>query len=167
MHIPSPQSFSQPQPQEQPKDVGMSGQQASSTDATGTGEWVVVPPGGVSPASTSAPQTHPTTTLPSASTTQTAPTISAPIAHPSPHPASSSANTPGLPDFHVSPNDFADLGDLDTAGDALASYGDDHGDLGDLGLDMDMDAGLDDSAFGDAFHGVEERGGDDGDGMGM
>ncbi len=166
MHIPSPQPFSQSH-QGQSRDVDMSGQQASSTDATGTGDWVVVPPGGVSPASTLVPQTHPATVLPSASTVQAAPTVSAPISQPSPHPASSSVNTPGLPDFHASPNDFADLGDLDTAGDALASYGDDHGDLGDLGLDMDMDAGMDDSAFGDAFHGVEERGGDDGDGLGM
>lgn len=41
------------------------------------------------------------------------------------------------------------------------------GDLGDLEeMGMDMDAGMDDSAFGDAFHGVEEHRGEDEEGMG-
>jgi hypothetical protein len=75
---------------------------------------------------------------------------------------STTESTP-LPDFSTSPNDFADLGDLDSAGDALASYGggDGMGDLGDLG---DLDVGMDDSAFGDAFHGVEPRIEDPGEG---
>ena len=88
----------------------------------------------------------------------------------SPHPAvttSTTGNTP-LPDFGTTPNDFADLGDLDTAGDALASYSDGSGEMGDLG---DMDVGMDDSAFGEAFHSVEPRdhaeegNGIDGDGI--
>ncbi|CAI4216342.1 unnamed protein product [Parascedosporium putredinis] len=53
-------------------------------------------------------------------------------------------------------NDFSSLGDLDTAGDALANYEAPSGaDLGD-GLDLNMD--MDDSAFGDAFHGVSQSG---------
>lgn len=52
--------------------------------------------------------------------------------------------------FNPEPVDFGSL-DLDTAGEALAEYGGE--DLGD-----DLDLGLmDDSAFGDAFHGVEDR----------
>jgi hypothetical protein len=90
------------------------------------------------------------------------------MADPSPLPTTSQSQTP-LPDFHNSPNDFADLADLDTAGDALAGYGEDlggaGGDLGDLG--MDMDVGMDDSAFGEAFHGVEPRGDDNEDGAGL
>ncbi|KAG6024069.1 hypothetical protein E4U41_001870, partial [Claviceps citrina] len=64
-------------------------------------------------------------------------------------------------------NDFGSLGDLDTAGDAMAGYdagadlnaegsagaGDGDGD----GLDLEMNM-EDDSAFGDAFHGVESSG---------
>jgi hypothetical protein len=77
-----------------------------------------------------------------------------------------------MPDYHASPNDFADLGDLDTAGEALASYDDDmggadmggDGDMGDLELDMDAEMGMDESAFGDAFHGVESRGDEGGEG---
>jgi hypothetical protein len=42
--------------------------------------------------------------------------------------------------------DFGSFDNLDTAGDALAEYGNDDG----LGLDL-----VDDSAFGDAFHGTE------------
>jgi hypothetical protein len=38
-----------------------------------------------------------------------------------------------MPDFHTSPNDFVDLGNLDTAGDAFASYRDDMGGDDDLG----------------------------------
>ncbi|KAI9810351.1 MAG: hypothetical protein M1827_006318 [Pycnora praestabilis] len=49
-------------------------------------------------------------------------------------------------------NDFGDFSNLDSAGDALASYGDNDGAVGfndNGGLD------LDNSAFGDAFHGTE------------
>ncbi|KAG7292434.1 hypothetical protein NEMBOFW57_002469 [Staphylotrichum longicolle] len=57
----------------------------------------------------------------------------------------------GLLDMHTG---FSSLGDLDTAGDALASYDPPSGD--ELGMDME------DSAFGDAFHGVEQAGGSTG-----
>jgi hypothetical protein len=167
---PSPQPMASEGQQTQP-DVAMadgsaSVEQAQQPDGTGKDDWVVVPPGGVSPTASSQ---LPTTSQPSEMAAPATSTPSAPaIANPSPLPTTSSNQTP-LPDFHTSPNDFADLGDLDTAGDALASYGEDLGDnggeLSDLG--MDMDVGMDDSAFGDAFHGVEPRGEDHGEGDGL
>ena len=51
--------------------------------------------------------------------------------------------------------DFAGFDNLDSAGDALADYGDDDN----LGLDL-----VDDSAFGDAFHGTEMHHDETGDG---
>jgi hypothetical protein len=150
-------------------DAGDNNEQATSGDGTGSGDWVVVPEGGVSPT----PQAQPSTTSAPEEAAHDLPTTSAPASNPSPFPATtagtSSANTPGMPDYHASPNDFADLGDLDTAGEALASYDDDmdggdDGDMGDLGLDMDAEMGMDESAFGDAFHGVESRGEEGGEG---
>ena len=151
-------------------EMGEAGDQAASTDATGSGDWVVVPPGGVSPTpdatsteplQSAASEPSPVPAMTSTSTPQ-APISSTSTPQPA-IPASTADNTP-LPDFSTSPNDFADLGDLDSAGDALASYGggDEMGDLGDLG---DIDVGMDDSAFGDAFHGVEPRTEDAGDGL--
>jgi hypothetical protein len=174
LNIPSPQPAAPPNTQQESvqSDVNMGGasvnEQAPSHDPTGS-DWVVVPPGGVSPTASAQAQ-------PSTATTDFAPnpatTSSAPISNASPFPltgGNSAVNTPGMPDFHTSPNDFADLGDLDTAGDALASYGDDmvddmggDGELGDL--EIDMDVGMDDSAFGDAFHGVEHRDDEGGEG---
>ena len=167
MHVPSPQASAHASPQPQASvegDVNMadSADQITAADAAGSGDWVVVPPGGISPGPAN-------TTVAEASTTAT---VSAPtLSTTSPHPATTTDNTP-LPDFSTSPNDFADLGDLDTAGDALAGYGDDldphHGDMGDdLGLDLDV--GMDDSAFGEAFHGIEPRddGGEENHGEGM
>lgn len=144
-------------------DTGISNQQPAGE----TGDWVVVPPGGVSPTSTSAqvpsstsqPREVAGAVAPVAAVAPTTSTASAPLTtNPSPLPTASSHQTP-QPDFHTSPNDFSDLADLDTAGDALASYGEGlgggDGGLGDLS--MDMDGAMDDSAFGDAFHGVEDR----------
>lgn len=48
-------------------------------------------------------------------------------------------------------NETVDFGHLDTAGDALAGYGE----HSDMGLDEHGDLGLDTSAFGEAFHGTE------------
>ncbi|SZF03021.1 unnamed protein product [Blumeria hordei] len=62
----------------------------------------------------------------------------------------------GFPEYHPSPNEFGDLGDLDSSADALAGFGEE-GSLGDLGMDIDIDVGGDldalaqVSAFGDAF----------------
>ncbi|KAK2623980.1 hypothetical protein QTJ16_006614 [Diplocarpon rosae] len=110
------------------------------SDSTG-GDWVVVPPGGVSP---------PPASLPPQNQDQAPPPPDPTHAH--------------LPEFHASPNDFAHLADLEGA----AGYAGGGGDLGALGLDMDVDVdagvGMEDSAFGEAFHGVETRE-EEGDGM--
>jgi len=145
-------------------DAAASGDQGPQ-DGSGKDDWVVVPPGGISP--TTSAQVPPTSTQPLETSAPAISTPSAPaMGNPSPLPTTSSNQTP-LPEFHTSPNDFADLADLDTAGDALASYGEELGgaseDLGDLGMDMAMD----DSAFGEAFHGVEPRGEGDGEGDGL
>lgn len=86
---------------------------------TGSGDWVVVPKGGVSPGASAMGGPAPAST--------TGP--------------SEPAQTPG------------DFGDMNTAGEALSSYG--HHNDGDLGDSMDM-GGVEDSAFGDAVFGVEE-----------
>lgn len=170
LNLASPQVPAQPLQQESaPADVTMADAvEHTSADATGSGDWVVVPPGGVSPAPDAAESTEAppqpaavaSESSPMPATTSTS-TPQAPITStftPQPAIATSTTDNTPLPDFSTSPNDFADLGDLDSAGDALASYADMEpagmGDLGDLG---DMDVGLDDSAFGDAFHGVEPR----------
>ena len=150
---PLPTTRTSPQPQAPVQaEVHMTGtgEQGASAEVT-SGDWVVVPPGGVSPDPANTSLVHPTTSAPATSI--------------SPHPTTAS-NTP-LPEFGTSPNAFGGLGDLDTAGDALAGYGDTGGDMGDdLGLDMDV--GMDDSAFGEAFHGVEPRDqGDDSHGDGL
>jgi hypothetical protein len=101
---------------------------------TGSGDWVVVPKGGVSP--------DPAATTPAA--LPAAPELAKP------------ATDGGSMAFDGDHNDFSSLGDLDTAGEALAGYDapaldGSAGELGD-GLDLHMD--LEDSAFGDAYHGV-------------
>jgi hypothetical protein len=158
----SPQHTAQTQQSQLPADVNMSGvDEPPSTDATGSGDWVVVPPGGISPATGASEAQAPTAAQSSSVPAITSSTPQAPITSTySPHPAVTSTDNTPLPDFAASPHDFSDLGDLDTAGDALASYGD----LGDLG---DMNVDVDDSAFGEAFHGVEARGdGEEGNGEG-
>ncbi|KAK0730439.1 hypothetical protein B0H67DRAFT_475534 [Lasiosphaeris hirsuta] len=119
---------------------------------TGSGDWIVVPKGGVSPGSASNPVGS-VAQLPVTSTEGT--TVLAASSSKPP----SAAHTPvdGMA-FDNDNNDFSSLGDLDTAGDALAGYDppsvDDTAGLGD---DLNMD--MEDSAFGDAFHGVEQSGG--------
>ncbi|KAK4673407.1 hypothetical protein QC763_111740 [Podospora pseudopauciseta] len=104
---------------------------------TGSGEWVVVPPGGGAP-----------------STTTTGGGIIPPSKPPS------AAPTPGMgvvggSGFGASPdgNDFSSMGDLDTAGDALASY--ESGSVGvgggEEGDDLVMDDDIGGGAFGEAF----------------
>jgi hypothetical protein len=121
---------------------------------TGSGDWVVVPKH--EGASTSGPPQQSAAATPSASSVaaQQGQQVTAAV---SSKPGSAAA-TPGggLGGFDGDNNDFSSLGDLDTAGDALASYdppsmGPTGGELGgEGGLDLDME----DSAFGDAFHGV-------------
>ncbi|KAH6660588.1 hypothetical protein BKA67DRAFT_58063 [Truncatella angustata] len=145
---PPPATAAQPSPPKQ-QDVDMSGTEAGASNTapdqdTGSGDWVVVPKGGVSPSA--AP--------PMPGNDQTA----APPRPPS-QPASkqaSAAGTPTVASMGYDANDFGSLGDLDTAGDALASFSDTPADLsGDF---------MEDSAFGDAFHGVDESGGADDNG---
>ncbi|KAK0630129.1 hypothetical protein B0T17DRAFT_211139 [Bombardia bombarda] len=186
-NIPSPQP-SQQLPATQPPaaaandDVNMEDvdtSKLSSTTApdqgTGSGDWVVVPEGGVSPSSSNNPAGAGAgvvpTNQPSAAAVGTDAAAPAPAVatsgqqqqNPLSSKPPSAAPTPG--DglvFDADNNDFSSLGDLDTAGDALAGYDppsvDDAGGLGDLDME--------DSAFGDAFHGVEQSGANTpGDGM--
>lgn len=131
---------------------------------TGSGDWVVVPKDDAAnpPAATTQPPAAavPTTTTGPPTTTPAVTTTAAPA----PAPADAAAKPPSTAptpmeqdndndndnDGGANDNDFSSLGDLDTAGDALASY-DPPGDDDDA-LNLDME----DSAFGDAFHGVEE-----------
>ena len=150
--VPAPPPTSQPPPAAS-DDVRMEdadpskGATTAPDHGTGSGDWVVVPKGGGSPASPS--NQGPVNVATGAG-------AAAPSAHlPGSSKPASAAPTPadGL-GFEGDNNDFSSLADLDTAGDALASYdppsGDDAGGLGDLNMD------LEDSAFGDAFHGDQQ-----------
>jgi hypothetical protein len=137
-----------------PEDVAMENADAAKDAArttpdhgTGSGDWVVVPKGGASPDASGA-------TPADGSTGEAAKAASAIPKNPS------AAATPAVTEggsvaFDANDNDFSSLGDLDTAGDALASYDAPAGELGD-GLDLNMDMEI--SAFGDALHGVESTG---------
>lgn len=94
---------------------------------TGSGEWVVVPKGGASPDPATAAAAVPE--------------------EEAPKPAAKASSAVGTP--AETPGGFSSLDDLDSAGDAMASYG---ASMGDDGLDMNLE--MEDSAFGDAFHGV-------------
>lgn len=155
-----------PQQQQAAVDVpmGNTGDPQVPSDTVG-GDWVVVPPGGISPqhASDSSAQPQPQNQNQPPHPPPAPPTTTA--YNPSPRPTSTSDNnTPQVPDFQNSPNAFTDLADIDGAGGAMGGYGGDGADLGEMGLDMESGQGMDDSAFGDAFHGVEAGGQDDGDG---
>ncbi|KAK1249041.1 hypothetical protein MKX07_002557 [Trichoderma sp. CBMAI-0711] len=74
--------------------------------------------------------------------------------------APSAAATPAVTEggsVSFDQNDFSSLGDLDTAGDALAGYDAPEldGSAGGLGDGLDLQMDMEDSAFGDAFHGVD------------
>lgn len=155
---PAPASALSPQPAPQqteaPKqggagDVKMDGTDNGATapdQGTGSGEWVVVPKDNTTPDS---PGNNP-----------------APPANDTPNPQGTSASgkqasAAGTPaavgesrsiGFEGEQNDFSSLGDLDTAGSAMADFSTTPGGLGE-NLDLNME--MDDSAFGDAFHGAE------------
>ncbi|KAK8050379.1 hypothetical protein PG994_012109 [Apiospora phragmitis] len=170
VNVPSPMPTVPEAPKQEPAgDVSMSGTDdhpsaATAPDqGTGSGDWVVVPKGGVTP--------DPAATTSAGNLTSDAAAASAaPVAAPPSEPAAAKATpTPAVAASTASmgfdaDNDFGSLGDLDTAGenlgDALASFNTDT--PGDLGGDF-----MEDSAFGEAFHGVESAadspGGDDGD----
>ncbi|KAI1814723.1 DUF1750-domain-containing protein [Poronia punctata] len=127
-HPPPPQPAA---PGHHSADVKMDG-----TDA-GSGDWVVVPKGGVSPD-------------PNAD----AASIGGPSKNSGTSKQVSAAGTPSG-GFNGDNNDFGSLDDLNTAGDALAGFsGTTPGGMSE-GLDLNME----DSAFGDAFHGVDTHGG--------
>ncbi|KAI0022411.1 DUF1750-domain-containing protein [Xylariomycetidae sp. FL0641] len=145
----------QPPPQQagtagkQDNDVNMDGtgatEQPSTTapdQGTGSGDWVVVPKGGATPDASG--------NSASANGSQ-----QAPGAQESTSKQASAAGTPSV-GFGGDQNDFGSLDDLNSAGDAMAGYGGTPGGMSE-GLDLNME----DSAFGDAFHGVEAEGGAD------
>ncbi|CAJ2513867.1 Uu.00g019860.m01.CDS01 [Anthostomella pinea] len=119
---------------------------------TGSGDWVVVPKGGA---------TTPDAGAGSAAAAAAAAASGAPPTKAAAGNASKQDSAMGTPSmgFEGDQNDFSELDDLNSAGDALAEFGagDDDGGMDEEGMDMSMD----DSAFGDAFHGVETRGGGD------
>ncbi|KAI1826424.1 hypothetical protein F4861DRAFT_497188 [Xylaria intraflava] len=141
-NIPSPRPLTQQfdTPANQNPGVRMDGGAGTTGSApdqgSGTGDWVVVPKGGVSPdASADA-------ALTTASSKAMGPSSKQP----------STAGTPSA-GFNVDNNDFSSLEDLNSAGDALAGFSGTPDGMGE-GLDMNME----DSAFGDAFHGVDTQG---------
>jgi hypothetical protein len=159
--VPSPQLIAGPLATSAGDKASITDGAGASKDGHGNGDWVFVPPGGVSPPSNSIARP---TLASSVNALPSAPSTSQRLS-PQPDVIDNSQNLDiDLGDnFSSDVNDFGSLEDLDTAGEALASFGDgDHG--GDMGgdLDLGMAMGMDDSAFGDAFHGVEPR--DDGEG---
>jgi hypothetical protein len=130
---------------------------AMDTASDGSGEWVVVPKGEMSHEAAA-----------NATTANSSQEADAAGGRPPQAPShlqgtvssrpGSTAATPGggLGNFEGDNNDFSSLGDLDTAGDALAGYDPPSIDAtgGDLGGDVGLDLHMEDSAFGEAFHGV-------------
>jgi hypothetical protein len=131
----TPANFNVPSPHP-PLQPDMSGNHSADIKMDGTdiggGEWVVVPKGGVTP----------DTSADAASTTGHLKTTGV---------SSKQASAVGTPSvgFNGDNNDFSSLEDLNSAGDALAGFSGTPSGMSE-GLDMNMD----DSAFGDAFHGV-------------
>ncbi|KAI2471031.1 DUF1750-domain-containing protein [Annulohypoxylon bovei var. microspora] len=139
LNAPSPR---QPAQRDDMGDVKMDGtgntESPSGTapdQGTGSGEWVVVPKGGAIPDGS-------TNTVSAINSLKAAGSLSK---------QGSATGTPSA-GFDGDQNDFSSLEDLNTAGDALAGFSGTPGDLAE-GLDLDME----DSAFGDAFHGVDAQ----------
>ncbi|OIW35287.1 DUF1750-domain-containing protein, partial [Coniochaeta ligniaria NRRL 30616] len=134
----------------------------ASDQGTGSGDWVVVPKhdAAANPAAgtldTAPPQQQSAAGTPSAATV--AAQSQQQLAGATSSKPGSAAATPGggLGSFEGD-NDFSSLGDLDTAGDALAGYDPPSIDAtgGDIGGEGELDLDMEDSAFGDAFHGVD------------
>ncbi|KAI0106213.1 hypothetical protein GGR51DRAFT_560017 [Nemania sp. FL0031] len=143
LNVPSPHPLSHQHgfSASQNTDVKMDGMDAAAGNApdqgSGTGDWVVVPKGGVTPDGN----------------TDTGSTTGPPRAM---GPSSKQPSAVGTPSagFNGDHNDFSSLEDLNSAGDALAGFSGTPGGMSE-GLDLNME----DSAFGDAFHGVEAQGG--------
>ncbi|KAI0537979.1 hypothetical protein GGR58DRAFT_321011 [Xylaria digitata] len=143
LNVPSPHPPSHQQgiSANQSADIRMDGTNvttgAAPDQGPSTGDWVVVPKGGVTPdGNTDA-----------GSSTGPPKTIG---------PSSKQPSAVGTPSggFNGDHNDFSSLEDLNSAGDALAGFSGTPGGMSE-GLDLNME----DSAFGDAFHGVDTQGG--------
>ncbi|KAL2021452.1 hypothetical protein VTK56DRAFT_7205 [Thermocarpiscus australiensis] len=177
LNVPSPLATQAPTsqpPAAAPRDVHMedtaAGKDATTApdQGTGSGDWVVVPKHDNS-SSNNNDNNNPA--VPSSSTGQ-------PAAAGSSSKPTSAAATPADGDLinldgdgdNNNNDDFGSLGgDLDTAGDALASYEPHHrgandGDDGDLHMEEEED--MEDSAFGDAFHGMQQSASAAGEGDG-
>ncbi|KAI0161117.1 DUF1750-domain-containing protein [Hypoxylon sp. FL1284] len=144
LNVPSPR---QPLPKDGSADAKMDGTSTSNPPSgtapdqgTGSGDWVVVPKAGATP------NAVPDANFAAAHNQQRMAGV-----------ASKQASATGSPSagFDGDQNDFSSLDDLNTAGDAMAGFSGTPGDLAE-GLDLDME----DSAFGDAFHGVDTPQGD-------
>ncbi|KAI1133674.1 hypothetical protein F5Y10DRAFT_228323 [Nemania abortiva] len=143
LNFPSPHSLSHQQgfSTSQNADVKMDGMDTAAGTAPdhglNTGDWVVVPKGGITPDGN----------------TDAGSTTGPPRAM---GPSSKQPSAVGTPSvgFNGDHNDFSSLEDLNSAGDALAGFSGTPGGMSE-GLDLNME----DSAFGDAFHGVDTQGG--------
>ncbi|KAL6869166.1 hypothetical protein ACO1O0_000489 [Amphichorda felina] len=160
-NVGSPAVGQPPAQQPQPAtsgDVTMGGTDAAPKEqsgtapdqGTGSGDWVVVPKDGTPDVGAPAAAT----TAASASDANTPKPTAASV-----KPVSAAA-TPAITDGDFDQNDFSSLGDLDTAGDALAGFDTPalDGSAGELGEGLDLQMDMEDSAFGDAFHGVDTTG---------
>lgn len=165
-----PQTQQQRPPEQAPnEDVSMGGTEGTTNEqsettpdqGTGSGDWVVVPKDAATsdsanptPAAPSSGDNTPKPSAASASGAGAGAAITAPK-------APSAAPTPAATDggsVTFDQNDFSSLGDLDTAGDALAGYDAPalDGSAGELGEGLDdLQMDMEDSAFGAAFHGVD------------
>ncbi|KAF4998803.1 hypothetical protein FGRMN_2858 [Fusarium graminum] len=147
-------------------DVAMGGTQGPKDHAgtapdqgTGSGDWVVIPKDGASNEQVN--QGPGSGAVSASANTPNVPGIDAAksVAKTASAGATPAAGTPGG-SVSFDQNDFSSLGDLDTAGDALASFDGPtlDGSAGELGEGLDLSMDMDDSAFGDAFHGVDTSG---------
>lgn len=157
---PAQQQPQQPKetPQQANEDVSMSGTDAMANaptettpdQGTGSGDWVVVPKDGPSADAANAGPA-----APAEAESENTPRPSA-VSAKGPSAAATPAATEGG-SITFDQNDFSSLGDLDTAGDALAGYDAPalDGSAGELGEGLDLQMDMEDSAFGAAFHGVD------------
>ncbi|KAJ8113829.1 hypothetical protein ONZ43_g5056 [Nemania bipapillata] len=143
MSVPSPHPLSQQHgfSTNQGADVKMDGMDTAPGTAPdhglGSSDWVVVPKGGATPDGN----------------TDAGSTTGPPRAM---GPSSKQPSAVGTPSvgFNGDNNDFSSLEDLNSAGEALAGFNGTPDGMSE-GLDLNME----DSAFGDAFHGVDTQGG--------
>jgi hypothetical protein len=151
----SPQGAPAAIPEEGAGDVAMEDVTAATApdQGTGSGDWVVVPKGGMSPGAVegTAANQAPATDGAGAGDAKVASKVASAVGTPAMGDSESMA-------FDGDHNDFSSLGDLDTAAEALEGYdpptmGGTPADLDD-GLDLGMD--VEDSAFKEAFHGVNQ-----------